>query len=119
MSILSNLVQHYDGQHFGSLLFCQSPREQPSIQDTKDRLSCTAKTTSLGNIERSAKSLSKMDLNRFVGKVDPKERILHRIVYKLEMKCRKQYYNFMVKLENFNKSQHRSIKNKHKNIEKI
>jgi len=40
---------------------------------------------------------------KMMGKVDPKERILHRIAYKLEMKCRKHYYNFWVKLENYNK----------------
>lgn len=36
-------------------------------------------------------------------KIDPKERLLHRLAYKMEMKCRKHYYNFFVKLENISK----------------
>jgi len=52
---------------------------------------------------------------KMMGKVDPKERILHRIAYKLEMKCRKHYYNFWVKLENYNKLSLKAEKANQKN----
>ena len=54
-------------------------------------------------MERSSKSLTKMNLFSNLAKIDPKERILHRLVYKLESKRRKIFFNFFVKLENYNK----------------
>lgn len=45
-------------------------------------------------------------------KIDPKERIIHRLVYKLEMKCRKHFYNFFVKLEHFKKKPVKPVINK-------
>lgn len=53
-------------------------------------------------------------------KIDPKERLLHRLAYKLEMKCRKHYYNFFVKLENmFKKAQNPGTKKDIKNPVKM
>ena len=62
------------------------------------------KQTPADHIEQrpASKSLSKISIfaNNPTAKVDPRERLLHRLVYKLEMKCRKLYYNFFVRLEN-------------------
>lgn len=38
------------------------------------------------------------------AKIDPRERLLHRMVHKINMKCRKHYYNFFVVLENLKKN---------------
>ena len=38
------------------------------------------------------------------AKIDPRERLLHRMVHKISMKCRKHYYNFFVVLENLKKN---------------
>lgn len=52
----------------------------------------------------ASKSLTKLDLLSFSNtKIDPKERLLHRMVHKVNMKIRKHYYNFFVVLENLKK----------------
>lgn len=38
------------------------------------------------------------------AKINPRERLLHRMVHKISMKCRKHYYNFFVVLENLKKN---------------
>lgn len=53
----------------------------------------------------ASKSLTKLDLLSFSNtKIDPKERLLHRMVHKVSMKVRKHYYNFFVVLENLKKN---------------
>jgi hypothetical protein len=102
MSILSNLVLNCGSLEASSLFLCQSPKEQNNLESAKDRLSCDPRLP-VPDRDRTSRSLSKLDVLAKLGKVDPKQRILHRIVYKMEMKCRKLYFNVFVKIENYAK----------------
>ena len=118
MNILSNLVENCGDYESSSLLLCLSPKSQTASEKPKERLSsCVAKKTST-YLERSSKSLTKMNLFSNLAKIDPKERLLHRLTYKLEGKVKKHYYNFFIKLENFKKNAQKEAVNKVKEVEK-
>lgn len=51
-----------------------------------------------------------MGLLAFNNKIDPRERLIHRMVHKLQMKCRKQYYYFFVVLEDLKRNNIRRCK---------
>ena len=104
MSILSNLLE-FSTLQSTSLTLCPSP-ENPSFPslELSQKTASKESDTSLGEKKRPAsKSLSKLSFFSSIPKIDPKERILHRLVYKLSMKCRKHYYTFFVMLEHLKK----------------
>ena len=112
MSLLSNLVLFGNGEST-SLDLCQSPK---AFQPPYFPPLMSAQKQPIPESDRprpASKSLSKMTFFSPVQKIDPKERLIHRLFYKLEMKCRKHYYNFFVKLENIKKKYLRILKKYH------
>lgn len=103
MSLLNNLLE-FSNMQSTSLFFCESPKDSvPRPKELKQLLSARKEDEVTPEKRMASKSLTKMNL--FSGaKVDPKERLLHRMVHKLEMKRRKYYYNFFVVLENLKKN---------------
>lgn len=106
MNLLSNLLEFSHNQP-SSLMFCESPKELNLDKNTKqlrNMMSARKDVASTPERRTSSKSLSKIDLLSFSNtKIDPRQRLLHRMVHKLSMKCRKYYYNFFVVLENLQK----------------
>ena len=102
MSLLSNLIQFGNIQST-TLELCQSPK---TMQTPYSPPIMSAQKLAVSESDRqrpASKSLTKMSFFTSVQKIDPKERIIHRLIYKLQMKCRKHYYNFFVRLQNFKK----------------
>ena len=50
-------------------------------------------------------------------KINPKQRILHRLTYRLEGKIKKIYYNVFIKLENIKKNAQKEAKKEAKDAE--
>lgn len=82
MSLLSNLIEFGNIQST-TLELCQSPKTMQTPY-CPPIMSAQKQTTSESDRQRPAsKSLTKMSFFTSVQKIDPKERIIHRLIYKL------------------------------------
>ena len=101
MSLLNNLIEFSTYQPT-SLLFCTSPKESNDQKFTKEFRGLISAVTP--QRKPSSKSLSKLQLiSASAAKIDPRERLLHRMVHKINMKLRKHYLNLFVVLETLKK----------------
>jgi hypothetical protein len=80
MIILSNLIQ-FGNLQSTTLELCQSPKNMPYYPPISSAQKLAVPESD--RLRPASKSLSKMSFFTSVQKIDPKERIVHRLFYKL------------------------------------